>query len=135
MVTPDELYVFVDSAKLPFNYEEHFQLNEATVIIDRYENVQSVLQKKANDGRVWISSTSSYALAALVPQKKLYQEITPICFLKSIKNEVEAKGMRDCHIWDGVALCKYFAWLEAAVLNGEDVDEISGATKLEEYRK
>lgn len=39
------------------------------------------------------------------------------------------------HIRDGVALCQYFAWLENALLNNEYVDEISGATKLEEYRK
>jgi len=41
----------------------------------------------------------------------------------------------DCHIRDGVALCKYFAWLEYALNHGEKVDEISGATKLEEFRK
>lgn len=55
--------------------------------------------------------------------------------MKAIKNDVEARGMVDCHIRDGVALCKYFAWLEASLKNGEKVDEISGATKLQNFRE
>lgn len=43
--------------------------------------------------------------------------------------------MRNCHVRDGVALCQYFAWLENAIKNGEQVDEISGADKLEGFRK
>lgn len=55
--------------------------------------------------------------------------------MKALKNVVEAEGMRDCHIRDGVALVQYFAWLERTVLAGEYVDEITGATQLEEFRK
>lgn len=55
--------------------------------------------------------------------------------MKAIKNDAEAQGMRACHIRDGVALCQYFSWLERSVLNGDYVDEITGATKLEECRK
>lgn len=43
--------------------------------------------------------------------------------------------MAASHVRDGVALCQYFAWLENAVKNNEYVDEITGATKLEELRK
>lgn len=42
--------------------------------------------------------------------------------------------MRNCHIRDGVALCQYFAWLEKEVEESRYVDEISGASKLEELR-
>ncbi len=55
--------------------------------------------------------------------------------MKAVKTAVEAQGMIDCHIRDGVALCQYFAWLENALESGEHVDEISGATQLEEFRK
>lgn len=54
--------------------------------------------------------------------------------MKAIKNETEAKGLVECHIRDGIALCKYFAWLEATVQKGEYVDEITGATKLQQFR-
>lgn len=55
--------------------------------------------------------------------------------MKAIKNVVEAQGLTDCHVWDGIALCKYFAWLEATLQKGDYVDEITGATQLEEFRK
>lgn len=55
--------------------------------------------------------------------------------MKAIKNPIEASGLRNCHIRDGVALCQYFAWLENTVQSGGDVNEITGATKLEEFRK
>lgn len=54
--------------------------------------------------------------------------------MKAIKNDVEAKGMRDSHVRDGVALVKYFAWLEDEVRYKRTVTEISGATKLAEFR-
>lgn len=55
--------------------------------------------------------------------------------MKAIKNDTEAAGMKSSHIRDGVALCKYFAWLEKAIGSGEHVTEISGADKLEAFRK
>lgn len=55
--------------------------------------------------------------------------------MKSKKNPVEALGMINCHIRDGVALCKYFAWLEKQVTAGNLITEISGAQKLEDFRK
>lgn len=90
---------------------------------------------KKSTGKIWISPTSSYALSALVPEKKLLHEISPVCVMKSIKNATEVQGLIDCHIRDGVALCKYFAWLEDALNRGEAVDEISGATKLQGFRE
>nr|CAD7391977.1 unnamed protein product [Timema cristinae] len=43
--------------------------------------------------------------------------------------------MINCHIRDGVALCRYFAWLEKELQKGNAVTEISGADKLEQFRK
>lgn len=137
ILTQDEIYLFVEKNRLPIGYEEHFKKNNVTVIVDDYENVQTVLKQliKKSTGKVWISPTSSYALSALVPEKKLLHEVSPVCAMKAVKNAAEAQGMIDCHIRDGVALCKYFAWLENALNRGENIDEISGATKLQEFRE
>ncbi|PWY99693.1 putative aminopeptidase P, cytoplasmic [Testicularia cyperi] len=54
---------------------------------------------------------------------------------KSIKNEVELEGFRQCHIRDGAALCQYFAWLEEQLHAGKKVSESEGADKLSEYRQ
>lgn len=131
------MYLFVEQSQLPANYEEHFSKNGVTVNVQKYEQMQTVLAEliKKSTGKVWISQTSSYALSALVPEKQLHHELSPVCAMKSIKNATEVQGMIDCHIRDGVALVKYFAWLEDALHRGEAVDEISGATKLQGFRE
>lgn len=136
LITPNEIYLFVEKDSLPAEFEEHFRKNNVSVIVDAYENVQKILKEQINKstGKVWISPSSSYALSALVPDRKLHQEISPVCVMKAIKNDTEAKGLINCHIRDGIALCKYFAWLEDALIRGEKVDEMSGATKLQEFR-
>lgn len=137
LVTLDELYLFVEQSKLPTNYEEHFNKNGVTVKVNKYEQMQTVLKEliKKSTGKIWISPTSSYALSALVPEKKLLHEVSPVCVMKSVKNATEVQGLIDCHIRDGIALCKYFAWLEDALNRGEAVDEISGAAKLQGFRE
>ncbi|KAG4080277.1 hypothetical protein HA402_010769 [Bradysia odoriphaga] len=137
IVTLDKIYLFLDQAKLPSNATDHFEQNQVKIELLSYDGIRDKLTALAqpSSSRVWISSSSSYALTALIPLNNLYQEITPICKMKAVKTTVEAQGMIDCHIRDGVALCQYFAWLENALELGEYVDEISGATKLEEFRK
>jgi len=42
--------------------------------------------------------------------------------------------MINAHIRDAVAMCCYLAWLEKEVVTGS-VTEISGAEKLEQFRR
>ena len=51
-----------------------------------------------------------------------------------MKNEVELEGFRQCHIRDGVALARYFAWLEEQLNNGVELNESQAADQLEKYR-
>ncbi len=58
----------------------------------------------------------------------------PCLLPKAIKNEVELKGAVTSHIQDGIALCRFFEWLEAQPLKGETT-ELSAAQKLYDFRK
>jgi Xaa-Pro aminopeptidase len=60
---------------------------------------------------------------------------SPIADLKSIKNANEIEGFRACHIRDGSALVRYFAWLEEQLNNGIEVSESQGADQLEKFRR
>jgi len=85
------------------------------------------------EGKVWVSSKSSYAFVDLVPSERRISSITPVNLMKAIKNAVEVEGMRNAHIRDAAALCSFFAWLEQEVPKGK-VTEISAADKLELFR-
>ena len=53
--------------------------------------------------------------------------------MKSIKNETELNGFRNAMVKDGVALVKFYMWLEKAVPAGE-VNEVTVEEKLLEFR-
>lgn len=136
IVTQTELMLFVNSSKLPSNFKEHQTNNNVNINLYPYESIGEHLCKivEQNKSKIWISPSSSYFLTALIPRKQRHQEITPIAVNKAIKNETEVLGFINSHVRDGVALCQYFAWLEEMVANKQYVDEITGATKLEEFR-
>ena len=57
----------------------------------------------------------------------------PCTLAKACKNVVEQDGARAAHLRDGAALCRFLAWLAEAAAGGE-VDEVSAAEKLHQYR-
>ena len=59
--------------------------------------------------------------------------LSPIFVLKSIKNEVEMTGIRKAMQKDGVALTRFFIWLEEN-LKTDNLSEISISDKLREFR-
>ncbi|KAG5671242.1 hypothetical protein PVAND_001451 [Polypedilum vanderplanki] len=136
IVTDKDVLLFIEPSRITDEIEKHFKTNNVEVTIKKYDEIFSTLETLANetDGKVWISSTSSQSLTNLVVKEKRHQDITPLSVMKAIKNDVEAKGMQDCHVRDGVALVQYFAWLQNEVENKRTVTEISGATKLAEFR-
>ncbi|XP_064545316.1 xaa-Pro aminopeptidase ApepP [Drosophila montana] len=137
IVTHDEIALYIDTSKLPDNFEAHLCENNVKILIHPYESIGDGVRQIAaeTNGKIWISPTSSLYLNCLVPKSARHQDITPIAIFKAIKNDKEIEGFAKSHIRDGVALCQYFAWLESAVARGENVDEMSGADKLESFRK
>ena len=49
------------------------------------------------------------------PQDLRLQQRSPIILPKSIKNEVEIKGMKEAHVKDGVAMCEFLYKIENQV--------------------
>ena len=60
--------------------------------------------------------------------------ISPANHLKSTKNETEIKGFQNAVVKDGVALTKFYIWLEKQMAEGAQVTEISAAEKLTALR-
>jgi Xaa-Pro aminopeptidase len=58
----------------------------------------------------------------------------PCILLKAIKNRAEIEGSRAAHRRDGVAMCRFLAWLDDPAAGGA-LDEIGAAEKLEDFRR
>jgi Xaa-Pro aminopeptidase len=83
-----------------------------------------------------VSTKTSWALKrSLGGEVKVEEVRSPISDAKAIKNQTELAGMRACHIRDGAALIKYFAWLEYELINNKStLDEVTAADELERLR-
>ncbi|KAG5896836.1 hypothetical protein JTB14_032076 [Gonioctena quinquepunctata] len=130
--------VFLDDKQVSQLIKEHLTFEAGdTYKIEPYNLMEEYLKELANqvEGYIWFAKYASYALTNLIPNKnRLITDITPICYMKSVKNEVEIKGMINAHIKDAVALCCYFSWLETNIKTS-NITEISGSDKLLEFRK
>ena len=120
-------------------------LNDAKVTIHEYndffKDLRSMIKENENKerNRFWIDTRKcSFAIADCVPQKLRLLKDDPIELAKSIKNETEINGIRYCHIRDGAAKTKFFAWIEE--MKKKDVKllekhtEWSFAEKLKDFR-
>lgn len=137
IIEKDVLRIFIDASRYTKEVAE-FLASEApkeNIKVEPYDNVNVTLSELAKNltSFVWLSPKASFSLVNLIPKENLLSEITPICLMKAVKNPTEIKGMRNAHIKDAAALCCYFDWLEKNV-DKENITEISGAKKLEEFR-
>ena len=81
-------------------------------------------------------SQLNWGLFKIASAGNVVEVTSPITLAKSIKNEVELNGIRNCHVRDGAALTAFLCWLESTVRSGvESVSECSAADKLESFRR
>ena len=125
--------LFINPAKLDDKTKAY--LTESEVEWRGYGEIFTAL--KSLDGGVRIGldfNKVNYALYKSIPCACQTVEIPPVVFrMKAIKNDVELAGERRAMVKDGVALVRFFMWLEKAVAKGE-VTELSAIARLHECR-
>jgi Xaa-Pro aminopeptidase len=62
------------------------------------------------------------------------EAINPSTLFKSRKTEAEAQFVRQAMVEDGVAMCRFYAWFEAALARGERISELTIDDKLSAER-
>lgn len=144
-VTPTTATLYVDRSKLSRDVEQHLgdkvQIKPYNAIFEDTKVMAESLEAERNHSdtpkrKFMISTKASWALSLNLGGEEKVEEIrSPVGDAKVIKNKTELDGMRACHVRDGAALCRYFAWLEEELLvKGNKLDEVNGADKLESIR-
>ncbi|PPQ70507.1 hypothetical protein CVT24_013277 [Panaeolus cyanescens] len=139
VVTHDKVILFVekeqlDEAAQSYLAQAHVEIQPYDAFFGYLKNLPASLNLEG-DSKIILGERASLAVADALGKKTFSIIRSPITDLKAIKNEVELEGFRQCHIRDGVALARYFAWLEEQLANGAVLNESQGADKLEEFRK
>ncbi|ORX90124.1 Creatinase/aminopeptidase [Basidiobolus meristosporus CBS 931.73] len=139
LVTGNEATLYVSEEKLTEEVKSHLGMNVKTRPYDAIweELKKASIQAEVNQKKFLISNKASFALYDTIGAERAHELRSPIGDAKSIKNETELAGMRQCHLRDAAALVSYFAWLEDELVNqgNSNISEADGADKLEQYRR
>lgn len=132
-VSENETVLFVDPDKISEEIAEEYK--EQGIIISDYNNVFEYVANLPADSKVCVTGNKiNWKLLQTIPEScKIVDVASPVDLMKSIKNETELEGFRNAMIKDGVALVKFYMWLEKAIPTGE-VTEVMIEEKLLEYR-
>ncbi|CCG82042.1 Xaa-pro aminopeptidase [Taphrina deformans PYCC 5710] len=131
-VTMTSSTLFVDSDKL--SQEVRSSLPQETEIKSYKAIFDSARALGKSASKILIGSKGSWALASALGSK-VESVRSPIGDAKSIKNDTEMVGMKECHIRDGAALIEYFYEMTQLAAKNHKIDEVDAATILENNRK
>ncbi|WP_459188948.1 aminopeptidase P family protein [Parabacteroides sp. APC149_11_2_Y6] len=133
-ISEKESVLFINPKKL--TTEVIKRLKHEGVKLADYSMLYTYLSRLPEETVVFLdgNKTNVAIYNALPASCTVIEDISPANHLKSIKNETEIKGFRNAVEKDGVALTKFFYWLEKELAAGEKVTELSAAFKLTELR-
>ncbi|GAB3536067.1 aminopeptidase P family protein [Pontibacter brevis] len=133
LISQDKAMLFMDAAK--FTQEEQEALQAAGVELEPYDLVEKAIAFLPAASSILIDpKRNCYALYKLLPTAvRVVQDTNPTTFFKALKNEVEIENTRKTMVKDGVALTRFFKWLEENV-GKTKVTELSVAAKVREFR-
>ncbi|QXU43563.1 aminopeptidase P family protein [Pedobacter sp. D749] len=133
LITPEAVNLFIDKQKLSQN--DINILNEHSVTLQPYGEVAKALTNLPKDAKIFIDpKRTSFGLFECLPESsKIILGINPGTHLKSLKNNTEIDHIRKAMLQDGVALTRFFKWMEDH-LGKEKITEWSAAEKLAKFR-
>lgn len=140
VITENSVHLFIDKNKLTDEVVAHLSAEGINASFHAYEDIYEFVSQMVPSGdehnnRVWFGNSANRALTSSVPEKSLLVQCSPVALKKAVKNSVEAEGLKQAHIRDGVAVSRYLHWLEKVIIGEKQkVTEASGARQLENFR-
>ncbi len=113
LISKKYIYIFLEDPILPKKILNSFKKK---IKFKSFLEIHETLKKlKVSKENILIdnNSTSKYYYDLLQKYyKQVFNDIDPICHLKSIKNNIEIKNLIKSHVYDGVALTKFIYWFK-----------------------
>ena len=124
--------LFIDREKLDADARKHLSFAKVSDP-EALEERLAKLKEAGKRVRLDPNTASWWFARQLGGPKRIVRGQDPCLVPKARKNEAEIKGARAAHKRDGVAFARFLAWLDREAPGGQ-LDEISVARKLEEFR-
>jgi len=134
IVSSHQVLFFAGEDKIPSSLKA--ELDKDGIVLLPYDTLSSVISHLEEGSTLLLSPASTSAvLYRAVPKKvKITEEVSIPTRFKAIKNKTEIKNLRQVMVRDGVALTKFFYWLEKSIF-GETVTELSASARLDTFRQ
>ena len=133
-ISEKESVLFIQPQKL--TDEIATGLKREGVILADYSMICKYLSNIPKEYSVFVDAakTNAALFDAIPSDCTIIEGVSIVAHLKSIKNETEIKGFRNAMIKDGVALTRFFIWLENKMAESNVVTELSASKKLSTLR-
>jgi Xaa-Pro aminopeptidase len=133
LVDDRQILLFADENKIPLKLAREF--DKLDIVMLPYEETAGMLSALPADEAILITpSTTSASLYYAIPEgMKIIEEISIPTRFKAIKNKVEIENIANVMVKDGVALAKFFYWIEQN-FGSLPMSELSLAEKLNQSR-
>jgi Xaa-Pro aminopeptidase len=125
--------LYLDKEKL--TEETAAYLAGENVTVKPYQAIYEDLKALSLKSKVLVDGAKlNQSLYEAIPKScPKVNQMSPVFKLKALKNDMELAGIRKAMLKDGVALTRFFMWLEANVA-GATLSEVSIAEKLAGFR-
>ena len=126
--------LFVGAGKVPAPLAAQLAADGFT--LDDYANAAPALAALPSGSRLLVDPRRiTLGFRQQVPAGvSVVEAINPSTLFKSRKTDVEANFVREAMIEDGVAMCRFYAWFEAALARGERISELAVDERLSAER-
>lgn len=133
LIGQDKAILFIDTNKLSDSDKK--QLQEAGVELQPYDLIEPALANLPDASTIFIDpKRNCFALYKQLPTSVgVIQDNNPTAFFKAVKNEVEIAHTRKTMVKDGVAVTRFFKWLEENIGKTE-ITELSAEEQLFQFR-
>lgn len=133
LITKDSIRLYTDSNRI----EKHAlaALKASNVAIIDYDAIAKDLGKLTAESHIQLDPmTTNWSLMTSIPDTvNIIEKVSPSALIKAVKNDTEISRMTDCHRRDGVAMVRFFRWLETAIPTSK-VDEVELDERLQAFR-
>ncbi|MBA7544685.1 hypothetical protein ES705_37046 [subsurface metagenome] len=129
----DNTSLFIDKKKIPDKLKKI--LSDAGISLMSYKEISKALTRLGKGTRIYLSpgSTNTWLYRSIPSFCKIIEGISIPAKLKAIKNPVEIEHVKNTMVKDGVALTRFFFWLERTI-GKQKITEISASKKLNDFR-
>lgn len=122
LIGVEQTQLFVQSSCLESTARQ--QLIDAQIQIEEYEALPDWIQTLSGTLLINKEKTAVQTLQKLPENVHIIDSINPSTLIKSCKTPKEIKHIKEAMLQDGIALCHFFAELEAKLAQGQAINEL-----------